>query len=119
MRITSQPLSAILWDAAGVLSDTGDGWLADWIARLDKRGVVQAAFGGAAPGGLPLGRAFDGPANAAGFGAAVAALGVAPGAVLFVGASNAEVNAAAGAGLRSFRYSRLARDVLSRRLQAP
>lgn len=62
MRVTSQPLSFVLWDSAGVL-------------------------------------------------------GGAPGAMFFVGADTALVSAAAAAGLRSFRYTRLARDVLGRRLR--
>lgn len=118
MRVTSHPLLAVLWDTNGVLSDQNDDWIAGRVAILAKRGVDQVAIGGAAPAELGIDAAIEGPASPDTFAKAIESLGHEPGAILFVGASSADVNAAASAGMRTFRYSRLARDVLQRRLDA-
>ena len=117
MRTSSQPLSAVIWDAPGVLSGGIDGWMRDRLEHLSDRGVLLAAMGGPAPAEAGIERVFGGPPGAEAFAEAVAALGLEAGSVLYVGASGAEVNAAAKAGLRTFLYSRLGRDMLRRRLE--
>lgn len=116
MRVTSQPLLAVIWDSDTVDAGPGDDWLAGQMKALSVRGVVQRGIGAAAlPPELEM---LSGVAkDRDGFAAAAQALGLEPGAVFFVGGRSEEVNAAAAAGLRSFKYSRLARDVLARRLK--
>ncbi len=118
MRTSSQPLSAVIWDAPGILSGGIDPWLRERLDTLSERGVALAAMGGAAPPEAGIDAVFDGPPDVDGFRGAIAALGCEAGAVLYIGVSGAEVNAAAKAGLRTFLYSRLGRDVLKRRLEA-
>ena len=101
------------------------------MATLDKRGVRQAiltnadarraswieehadAFPGieAVFASARIGHAKPAPEA---FAHAARALGLDAGAILFVDDEAANVNAAASAGMRSFRYSVLARDALRR-----
>lgn len=138
MRIMAHPLSAVLWDFDDVLTGPDgapDPWMLERCAALEKRGIAQAvltnARGDRAAGIDAALAAFPGigtlltpdrtghakPEPRA-FLAAAEALGQEPGAVLVVDPVSDHVNAAAGAGFKTFRYSRLARDVLKRTLDA-
>jgi len=133
MRILSHPLSAVLWDLDDVLlgpDGAPDPWMQERCAGLEKRGVAQAVLTNAAAdeaaleGFAGVGHLFT-PARTGhekpdpqAFLAAAEALELDPGAVLVVDPVGTHVNAAAGAGFKTFRYSRLARDVLRRTLEA-
>ena len=133
MRILSHPLSAVLWDLDDVLlgpDGAPDPWMLAQCKVLETRGVAQAVLTNSAADDAAL-EPFAGvdhlftPARMGhakpepqAFLAAAEALELDPGAVLVVDPVGAHVNAAAGAGFKTFRYSRLARDVLKRTLEA-
>jgi len=138
MRIMAHPLSAVLWDFDDVLvgpGDVPDPWMQERCAALHTRGVTQAVLTNATgPRATEIAAALEAfpgvgelftpertghaKPDPQAFLAAADALALAPGAVLLVDPISAHVNAAAGAGFKTFRYSRLARDVLQRTLDA-
>jgi len=144
MRILSQPLSAVLWGLDGVLLDASapdsdppqpDPWTIERLTALQKRGVQQAILANVDPSradwveanlaAFPGVDAIFAPArigatlpDAGAFVHAISALDLDPGAILFIDTDASHVNAAARAGMRSFRYSKLARDALQRELTA-